>query len=149
MEINKINLDGTEYSVGGGGKLYRHEIYIYFVKEETTEYGEPITKACTFYYEIINNSDTPITQQQFVDYINNYNYKQYSGTRFEGKKVGAMVENALVNNYYGTYNFNVSNIILNFGDGVTYTQNSITLGSTFGDYINSFRDTITPFITEV
>ena len=133
MALNKINVDGIDYEVGGG-KLYKHKIIM-----RIGQSGD------VYIYEIINENEAQISQQQFINYINNYNWTPFKTTAI----LTTNYENGMyyiINAYYGNNNISFNKVLVY--DAISYISTT-SVEEVTNEMINDFTDDVTPFVEEV
>ena len=143
-EIKKINVNGIEYELGSGGKLYKHELYVEFMDSSQTQF-----KTYSIFFEFVAESNNEITKEQFINYLNNYKYPEFELTIFYGVDKQNIVNSAISVANYGSKTFNFKAHIIESG---TVTAQYFTLGSQLveSDVLTiTLIDKVTPFITEV
>lgn len=92
MEINKINLDGTEYEIGGGSKLYRHLIKVEGKVMGTLVNGQSWSNVSSTNFEVICDIPTELTQKNIAKNLANlYVHSQYGGTYYIGVSTSGTV----------------------------------------------------------
>lgn len=144
--INKINVGGTEYEIGGGSKLYRHKLSlnIKVAGDGINVNAEPASEFAPsdidLQINIINASPNKITALDIRNYFSNYEFKQYAITKF-----GSYLINSTVNSnamlffpYYGPLTPQIQFMNINSGTSYDFTVNYDNL-ETFVNAI-TYRD---------
>ena len=121
--LNGVEIDGTKYKVGGGGKLYRHQIHFEFAN---SAYGNIV---------ILNNSQSPFTITNLLDYLSSY-----TGNTNYYLAVGTFYDKGNLFDIYGV--FKSSNTSYPFG--VVYSSTTLSPSTSgLSKSPTKFNDTVT------